>query len=139
MYQTLLADRFKLVYHWEKKEVKGYVLTVDAKGPKLTKSGGPQATYFTGGSGLLQGDPISMQNLARHLTRILGAPVVDGTHLEGDFDIRLKYLPDDAPPDANGISIFGALREQLGLKLEAGKPLINHLVIDHLNRAPTEN
>jgi uncharacterized protein (TIGR03435 family) len=139
MYESLLVDRFGLVYHWEKRETKGYLLTVDAKGSKLTRSTGQKSLYIGGGPGVLMGDPMSMYALTRQLTQIVGAPVVDRTHLEGDFKIRVKYLRDDAPPGTEGASIFTALREELGLRLQAGKPLIDYLVIDQLNRTPTEN
>jgi len=82
---------------------------------------------------------MSIYVLCRDLTQILGAPVVDRTKIEGDYKIRVKYMPDNAPPGVEAPSIFTAIRDELGLRLEAGKPVIDYLVIDHLNRVPTEN
>jgi uncharacterized protein (TIGR03435 family) len=90
------------------------------------------------------------------LSRILGRTVVDQTGLKGKFDMRLEYTPDASqalqpppgglppgapqppPVDPNGPSIFTALQEQLGLKLESQKGPVDMIVIDHVER-PTEN
>jgi uncharacterized protein (TIGR03435 family) len=77
-------------------------------------------------------------------------PVVDGTALNGRFDMTINFTPPRVleniaaqgvpPSEPNGtISIFEALRDQLGLKLEARKVTTQVLVIDHVDESPTEN
>ena len=75
-----------------------------------------------------------VDDLADALSRILGRKVLDRTGLAGQFDVELKWTPDLAPPDG-GPSIFTAIEEQLGLKLESGKAPIDVLVIDHIDHA----
>lgn len=88
-----------------------------------------------------------MRTLADFLSGSLGQSVTDNTGVIGGFDIRLEWTPtegeldykyDDRPVDSNGSSIFTAIQEQLGLKLEAGKGPIEVLVVDHVER-PSEN
>jgi uncharacterized protein (TIGR03435 family) len=84
-----------------------------------------------------------MQELADKLSRPyfgLGAPVIDSTGFDGFFDFTLDWTPDDVSSDApGGPSILSAIQEQLGLKLEASKSRIEVLVIDRVERVPTEN
>jgi uncharacterized protein (TIGR03435 family) len=75
--------------------------------------------------------------LVNVLAGALHYPVVDKTGLDRYYDIQLNYSMDDSLPDA-GPSLFAALEEQLGLKLEARKGPIDVLVIDHVER-PSEN
>ncbi len=111
---------------------------------------------FMGREGLTaQGLPIA--DLVRHLSRQLGRTVVDKTGLTGKYDFTLKWAPDErqAPmfkgtegsqpgtggtsaPESSGPSIFTAIQEQLGLKLESEKGPVDILVIDHVER-PSEN
>src|SRR6266576_3587722 len=111
---------------------------------------------FMGREGLTaQGIPIA--DLVRHLSRQLGRTVVDKTGLTGKYDFNLKWAPDErqAPmfkgtegsqlgtggtsaPESSGPSIFTAIQEQLGLKLESEKGPVDILVIDHVER-PSEN
>jgi uncharacterized protein (TIGR03435 family) len=140
MFQTLLADRFGLTYHREEREVKGYFLRVDSKGPKLTPSAGPPTgSYLANGTGVLGARDVTMAVLARRLAWAVSAPVVDATDIQGKFNVEIKYLADDAPTGTDRPSIYTALRETLGLRLDPGKPKISVFVIDHLNQAPTEN
>ncbi len=70
----------------------------------------------------------------------LGRPVVNSTGLLGTFDFTLDWTPDDTAVDgAAGPSLFTAIQEQLGLKLEPSKSLVEVLVIDHVERVPLEN
>lgn len=106
---------------------------------------GPQ----TGGAGrlILLGTPIPQ--FTSLLALMLGSIVVDKTGLTGAYDIDLTYTPErqlpegvnlpGPPPDPNGPSIYTALREQLGLKLESQKDQEEVLVIDHVERQPSEN
>ncbi|HWB84213.1 MAG TPA: TIGR03435 family protein [Bryobacteraceae bacterium] len=155
MVQKLLAERFKLTFHREKKELSVYVLSVAKGGPKLTKStGDPNGlpSLFFQGIGTLPCRNANMADLAGVLQgAVLDRPVVDQTGLQGRFDFLLKWTPDefqftnlgvkpppqsdnpDAPPD-----LFKAVQDQLGLKLEPGKAPAEVLVIDHVEK-PSEN
>jgi len=95
-----------------------------------------------------QGVPIAM--LVLSLTQMLGHPVSDKTELKGVYDFKLRFTPDDRlqpppamppnlwppppPANSNAPSLFDALQEQLGLKLESGKGPVEVLVIDHVER-----
>jgi len=139
MLQVLLAERFHLRLHRENKELRVYVLTVAKDGAKL-KAAPARDGSFTFGPGRIAGKAQSMDELADRLSRPMfgiGAPVLNSTGLEGVFDFTLTWTPDNM--QADGPSIFAALEEQLGLKLEASKSKVEVLVIDHVERVPTEN
>jgi uncharacterized protein (TIGR03435 family) len=143
MIQALLAERFKLTLHREKRQLPIYTLVVTKNGPKIhAVEDGPPRT--SGVPGRLDATRITMQKLADLLSRQAGLPVVDSTGLKGVFDFTLTWSPDEAaatPTDAGaaGPSIFTALQEQLGLKLESGKGPVEILVVDHMEKAPTGN
>ena len=131
MLQALLADRFKLVVHRESREMPVYALVVAKGGAKLTAvengNGG-----LTSRLGQVTGTAVPVSRLADFLggPRLqLGHPVVDRTGLKGSFSFTLEWTPDD---------IFSALQEQLGLKLEASKGMVDVIVVDHAER-PSEN
>ena len=154
MLRTLLADRFKLVVHRESRSLPVYALTLDRRDGRLGKqlrqssadcaSRGaaqpPPATSeqqprcgFRLGNGALSGVGATMTQLAAEMS-FVGRQVVDRTGLTGLFDIDLEWTPDPAgatapPPDA-GPSIFTAVQEQLGLKLEPATAPIDVIVID---------
>jgi uncharacterized protein (TIGR03435 family) len=94
--------------------------------------------------GILMGTGVTMADLARNLERPAERPVVDKTGLAGFWDLDVTYLfegqlpPGFAPPPADAPSLFTALQEQLGLKLEAQKAPIEVLVVDSVER-PTED
>jgi uncharacterized protein (TIGR03435 family) len=143
MLQTLLADRFHLQSHIEEKQLPIYVLVAAKNGPKLQKA--KSASGLGGALGNLRAHAngaVSMSQLADYLSLRLGRPVRDQTTLEGAYVIVLDWTPDpttsqpDAPP---GPSIFTALQEQLGLRLAPEKGPVEVLVIDHVERVPTEN
>jgi uncharacterized protein (TIGR03435 family) len=89
-----------------------------------------------------------MASVASTLSNILGKKVIDKTALTGEYELKLKWTPDDyqapplrpnaPPPDPNNPSIFTAIQEQLGLKLESAKGPVEVLVIDSVSK-PTEN
>jgi uncharacterized protein (TIGR03435 family) len=159
--QELLADRFKLRVHHETRSLPVFVLTLEAsRGLKMKPSVGPalpDAPQLTGRNNAihseLTGQHATMTQLASSLTRHLGRPVIDKTGLKGGFDFKLAWTPDEnqvgrtipayAPAssqqDPTGISIFTAVRDQLGLKLESQKGPGDILLIDHAERIPTEN
>jgi bla regulator protein blaR1 len=145
--RTLLEERFGLVVHKETKEEQIYVLTVAKGGPKLTavtKVGDRQG--ISGGRGRTQGFAAPTSMLAMNLSNNVGRPVIDKTGLTEKYDWVLEWTPDmpatgtDAPQpvDSPGPTIFTALQEQLGLKLESSKGPVETYVIDKVDR-PSEN
>jgi uncharacterized protein (TIGR03435 family) len=84
----------------------------------------------------------SMQLLAQFLSFNLDRPVIDKTGLDGEFSCQLRWDPDRTGATSepgSGLSIFTAIQEQLGLKLEAAKETADFVVIDKANRTPPEN
>ena len=138
MIQGLLADRFHLVAHRELRQVQGFLLVVAKKGIKMetSKEGGP-SSHMSSNNTLLKAKNVSMTNIATFLTHETGRFVVDKTGLSERFNFELKWLPERAA-DANSTdgraSIFVALQEQLGLKLESAKVPISAVVIDSAER-----
>ena len=153
MMQSLLAERFKLASHHETRELAMYSLVVAKGGPKIHLTEAPpvmgQTPFSMPGRGRLVGTQVSAEMLAKVLSGQVGRSVQDRTGLEGVFDFKLEWEPEamsmrpDAMPVATelraGSSLFTALQEQLGLKLETRKGPVQVLVIDHIESAPTEN
>jgi uncharacterized protein (TIGR03435 family) len=139
MTQTLLADRFRLQVHRGTEEMPVYALVVGKGGPKM-KPSAPDAKDGTTVSGdktaVLATAKASMGQLAVQLGNNTGRPVLNQTGLSGNYEYRLEWAPRDDTGDAP--SIFTAVQEQLGLKLEAQKAPIEVLVIDHAEK-PSEN
>jgi uncharacterized protein (TIGR03435 family) len=143
MLQALLADRFKLAAHTEAREMPVYALVVAKGGSKLVKSS-VSGTALSGGRGRIsiKGGDDSLAVLAFELSWRLGRPVIDQTGLEGRYGLTLTWTADDGASPAsdasNGPSLFTAIQEQLGLKLEPTKGPVPVLVIDHAEK-PSEN
>jgi uncharacterized protein (TIGR03435 family) len=136
--QQLFKDRFRLVIHRETEVQKSYALVIAKKGPKLQPSGKDspqQGTIMFNG---LYCPSCSLERFARILEQVTGRPVVDKTGIKGEFDIRLKYAP-ETDSESSLPSIFTALQEQQGLKLVPEEDPTEILVIDHVERVPTEN
>ncbi|HVW07939.1 MAG TPA: TIGR03435 family protein [Bryobacteraceae bacterium] len=142
MVKGLLISRFRLRYHFEKKEVAAYGLVIAKGGSKLQKTSAPDATP----SLLISGDGTTsvitsirspLSRLAQTLQMQLGQRVFDRTGLDGAFDYRLLSAPVDAA-DSPAPSIFTALQDHLGLKLEPEKDSINAVVIDRIEK-PSPN
>jgi bla regulator protein blaR1 len=159
MMQGLLADRFKLKFHRETKELPVYALVVGKSGPKLhatEASGGEMKQFQRMGRGQIELQGANMGGLADALSSLVGRNVLDKTGISGNYDIKLEWTPDESespmlkgPPDgkavpappapeATGPSVFTAIQEQLGLKLEAQKGPVEVTIIDHIEKA-TEN
>jgi uncharacterized protein (TIGR03435 family) len=136
MLRNLLADRFGLAFHYETRQFSTYALVIAKGGPKLHPSEAPEGSYrFKAQGGHATGSSISMGMLADRLSRPdfqLDHKVVDRTGLPGTFDLTLDWGED-------GPSIFTALQEQLGLKLEPRKTPLEVFVVDRVNRVPTAN
>jgi len=147
--QALLADRFKLTLHKETRQLPIYKLLVDKGGPKqLQPPKGDKPDLFTNGRHVTC-QATSMEFFAKNfLTGQVGGPVIDQTGIEGNFDFSMDWAPDDnspkrpgdageerSAPDPSGPSLFSALREQLGLKLEGSKGPVEVLIIDRAVKA----
>jgi uncharacterized protein (TIGR03435 family) len=138
MVQRLLEDRFAMKLHRETRVLPAYDLVVAKGGSKLTESkangksiGMSRADFHAEG--------LTMDLVAEQLSRILGRVTVDKTGLDGRYDLKLKWTPDDAvaTPDSPP-SLFTAIEEQLGLELKAAKEPVAVLVVDHIE-APSPN
>lgn len=166
MLQALLEDRFMLRIHRETKELPVYVLTVgkngfnippasenncvpfDPSNPPLPSARSRNPSEMCGflglGRGSLNAKQVSMEAIAIALSQLLGRTVVDKTGITGEIDGHLTFAPEQAadptlpPSDATSPSIFTAIQEQLGLKLDSAKGPVEVLVVDHAER-PTEN
>jgi uncharacterized protein (TIGR03435 family) len=160
MLQSLLADRFNLRLHHEKKLMPVYALVIAKRGPKLKKSGEVEKRPLPDGTviesrGLMfhrvvepNGDHTihldarnsSMQAVADDFSSILERPMLDRTGLKGEFDFTLDYAAEGDQPGAElaGPELFTAFQEQAGLKLEATQATVDALVIDHAEK-PSEN
>ena len=165
MLQDLLANRFKLVLHHEKKEAQVFELVVAKKGTQLREAVNDSVP---GDEGTLQPPPTaptpppgyrgpmsvvctrcSMELLASRFSALIGQAVTDGTGLKGIFNIRLQYslsAPQTTATPEQGLTasnaeanIFDALQEQLGLRLVSKKGLVDIVMVDHLEKVPTEN
>jgi len=162
MLRSLLEDRFKLRVHRETRTLPIYVMTTakgglritpardgscvafDPRNPPRPSSGQPR-TPLCGNNHITQNTwnatSIGMSDAAAALVGVLGRNVVDKTGVSGKFDINLQWTPDQAPagaenvgPEASAVSLFTALEEQLGLKVESSRGPVDVLVIDRVER-----
>jgi bla regulator protein blaR1 len=146
MVQSLLADRFKLVIHREPRQVSGFELVVAKKGSKMERAKQDDHDESMHASNRhLTAKNVTMEGFAKDLSRNrdIGELVVDKTGLTGGFNFVLDWGPDRPDAKADGViddrpSIFTALQEQLGLKLESAKVPMQAIVIDSAEK-PSEN
>jgi uncharacterized protein (TIGR03435 family) len=155
MVQKLLADRFQLKFHRDKKELSAYVLSVAKSGPKMTKNeSSPDSlpALFFRQLGVLTVQNATMGDLAELMqSAVLDRPVVDQTSLDGKWNFLLKWTPDESqfggmgmkvPPPSDAADapppLYTAIQEQIGLKLDAGKAPVDVLVLDHVEK-PSAN
>jgi uncharacterized protein (TIGR03435 family) len=139
MDQALLADRLKLKVHFETKEMPIFALVIAKSGPKMTEAKDTGSYSYSVGGGKMEAWGVSMDALARQLSQEVGHIVQDQTGLNGSYKFTLHYSDGvNSSPDSSAPSIFTALQEQLGLKLEPAKGPVEVLVIDHVER-PSEN
>jgi uncharacterized protein (TIGR03435 family) len=145
--QDLLAQRFKLAIHHESRDESAFALLIARGGPKLREASKPR-DYFTVRPGLIACTRASTAELASALARILGRPVADNTGLTAAYDIKVEWTPDQAPPSPTGertdvsepgLSLFTALNDQLGLRLLTQKMPVDVVIVDHVEKMPTEN
>jgi uncharacterized protein (TIGR03435 family) len=163
MLQALFVERFKIAFHHDKKEMGIYALVVGKNGLKLKEVEPPAGAgklFVRTGHVETQGNLSSFADL---ISRMVDRPVFDMTGLKADYDIHLEWTPEPgqgslfkgfpSPPpaaegggnpdrgnsDRSGPSLFTAIQEQLGLKLESRKAPVDIVVIDHIAKVPTEN
>lgn len=154
--QTLLADRFKVVFHHEKRELSVYAITVATNGPKLAKTirkPGDPTDFLFARPGALTVNNATMQDFANGMQRaVMDKPVVDHTGLTDRYDFVLNWTADETqflqmgmkvkPPsieDASALpDLYDAIQQQLGLKLESTKGATDVVVIDHAEK-PSAN
>ena len=164
MFQSLLADRFKMQVHRVTKEIEGYAITVARGGPKFTEAKtndapAPLPEWFRD---LPAGDSAKMENkvvatlpqkgvvsitgrratmlqFADSLQKVLRVAVLDQTGLTGKYYFAFQYAQEEHPDDVALPSLFTAIQKELGLKLEKHKGPVEMLVIDHIDKTPTEN
>jgi uncharacterized protein (TIGR03435 family) len=144
MLQTLLMERFKVAVHREKKTVAGYALVVAKGGPKLEAVDDTKSSSTSTGRGRMEAKIITMTGFADLLARQLDRPVQDMTELPGAYNLKLEWTPDEASAEKKvdepaGPTLFTALQEQLGLRLQAQKITIDVLVVDRAEKVPAEN
>jgi uncharacterized protein (TIGR03435 family) len=146
MLQSLLTERFQLTIHREPREMSYYALLPGKNASKLKPGTDGDADFSPSPLSRIAQPRLSMLMLATLISRFeLHSTVLDMTGIPGTYDIKLEWSPANAKPaNANvdappGPSIFTAVQEQLGLKLEARKGPIEVLVIDHAEKVPTEN
>jgi len=140
MMRQLLVERFHVVMHQEQKVLSVYAVQKAVDAPKLTKSAGndrgiPVVGYDPRGE--LQVGNATMANFAGFLQRfVLDRPAVDQTGIEGKFDLVLRWTPDDVRGGDAGAEpgLFTAMKEQLGLKLQATKAGVEVFVVDRAER-----
>jgi uncharacterized protein (TIGR03435 family) len=155
MIRQLLADRFKLAFHRDKRDMPVYAIVVGPNGHKLTKNetnpNGLPGLIFRG-LGVLPVSNATMADFAGVLqSAVLDRPVVDKTGLTGRWDFQVRWTPDESqfasmgvrvPPPTNDPAappgIFTAFTEQLGLKLDPVRAPVEVLVIDKVEK-PSEN
>lgn len=155
MMQKLLADRLQLKFHRDHRELSAYVLSVAKTGQKMKQdTGDPNglpALFFQGLGNLMVRNATMMEFTGLMQSTVLDRPVVDQTGLDGRWDFRLKWTPDESQFGGMGIKVpppsdaadappplFTAVQEELGLKLEATKTAVEVLVLDHIEQ-PSAN
>jgi bla regulator protein BlaR1 len=159
MLQALLAERFRLKFHRETRDLPVYALIIAKSGFKLheakTSEPGPEGAGLGGSRGSATAQRVPIALLVHLLSEQVGRTVVDRTGLTGNYDFTLKWSPDQgtpmftgadggqlpadaAQPDSSRPSIFTALQDQLGLELESQKSSVEMLVIDSVEK-PSEN
>jgi len=157
MMRKLLAERYALKFHHEKREMPAFVLSAGKTEPKLTKSESTSTLPNVG----MRPAPNGMRAMLTNATTadftvflqmlVLDKPVVDQTGITGRYDISVTFTPDDSqfngrppkgPPLAEGTEpapdLYSAIQEQLGMKLSPEKTLVDVIAIDHVEK-PTPN
>jgi uncharacterized protein (TIGR03435 family) len=133
MLQNLLTERFKLAVHREPKPVSGYALVVAKSGLKIKPAEG-EGWNFNSNKTRIRVTHANMTEFAKYLSNEIKQPVVDETGVKDAFTFELQYANPRESSDTNLPTIFTALTEQLGLKLEPRKVPVEILIVDHVER-----
>ena len=150
MMQTLLAERFNLKFHREKKELPVYVISVGKTAPKLfpPKDGEAHSLRVAPQMGPDQkvasfhvtATRFSLTQLTDTFARQLGRVIVNETGLNGDFDFTMDLTPDDSQPNPLDPSLLiNAMKDQLGLAMKSQKAPVDFLVIDNAEKVAAGN
>jgi uncharacterized protein (TIGR03435 family) len=143
--QALLSDRLQVVVRHEPRPFSFLALVPAKGGPRLVPSNEtrPPAVTNTSFRGRIAGDRMPIAVLASLLSRFERQLVVDRTGLTGRYQVKLEWAPDDRAGGGDdlstGPSLFAALREQLGLRLESRKEPLDVVVVEHAERVPADN
>jgi uncharacterized protein (TIGR03435 family) len=157
MVRKLLAERFALKFHQEKREMPAFVLSVEKTGQKLTASDSKNSLPNIGMRGMPNGLKLVLSNATvRDFTSflqmmVLDRPVVDQTGIAGRYDLTVMFTPDESqfnghPPrvwtPTDGVELapdlYDAIQQQLGLKLTQEKAPVDVVAIDHVEK-PSAN
>ncbi len=140
MLQAMLAERFKLVFHRETRTIPEYALVVGKDGPKLRASSEEEKKQSRTSQGprMIKATGTTVEALARMLISAVGAPVLNRTGLEGEYNFDLRFAPLMGGTEETLPDIFGAVQQQLGLKLEPIKGPVEVLIVDKAEM-PTPN
>jgi uncharacterized protein (TIGR03435 family) len=146
MVKTMLADRFDLRFHREIRRLRGYWLVIGKDGSRLRRPdpNDPTPAGISNRGRFIQGWKVPVSRLVDFLGGEIQIPLTDKTGLDGVFDFKLewaeeaRFLGSDVLPDEDKPSLFAALQEQLGLKLEVHPCPVEMFVIDHVAK-PSEN
>ena len=145
MVQKLLVDRFGLKFHHEQRELSYYAIAVAKGGPKIAKSADQDGNSDQTGNGSSKQMEMkftnnSMPEFALGMTFFEDRPVVDETGLKGKYDFTLRWQPNETATNEEGAPplLFTAIEEQLGLKLEPKRGMVDVMVVDKVER-PSEN
>jgi uncharacterized protein (TIGR03435 family) len=138
MIQSLLVDRFKMRSHTEKRQSQAYALVVDGSNRGATTLA-PSSEHcsqncYRMNAGTLTWKSVPMAQFAELLSQLTGRVVTDTTGLNGTFDLQLQWSDDTHQTNTDAPSIFTAVREQLGLRLDSSRTPVDALVIDYIER-----
>jgi uncharacterized protein (TIGR03435 family) len=144
MLKPLMAGRFQLAFHWETKEMPIYWLVAAKNGPKIRKPDASDTSpgFLRNRPHYIEGHKMGVAQLVYFLGGELQVPLVDKTGLEGDYEFKLEWSDDTRPVADGGVggadlekpSLFAAVQEQLGLKLETHPGPVKIFVIDHAEK-----
>jgi uncharacterized protein (TIGR03435 family) len=145
MMRALLSERFGLRVHHEQREARTYSLTTERGGPTVSRSTSAETgpdPFRMSQPGSLSGTRVTTDMLVKVLSNELRVPVVNSTGYTGFFDFSLRWRPEGAvssSSDSEAPSIFTAVREQLGFRLEPRRTPVDVVVIDAVQLSPTAN
>lgn len=144
MMQKMLAERFKLTIHRENRTLPVYGLVVGKNGIKVPEVPDGGSHNSSNNDRHYEATCISLATFAEFLDRRLDLPVIDMTGLKGYYSFSFDWIPDPKPGEKtddmpSGLTMREIIQEKLGLRLEGRKAPVEVVVVDHIERTPTEN